>query len=169
MKRTHVAAAAALLLVVAPATTGCFSGLQATTTVQATMNSGNGTQADQGPIHIEAATLVLGPDGTTTATLTTRLTNTGLETDNLTYASINGIPAYVTEGAGELVPGGSVSFGFDSQAWINSYDLDVPVSTYVPVQLGFEKAGLVDMSVLTVPAVGYYEGIAPTPPTDPNG
>ncbi len=169
MKRTHVAAAAALLILVAPATTGCFSGLQATTTVQATMNSGNGTQADQGPIHIEAATLVLGPDGSGTATLTTRLTNTGLEADRLTYASINGIPAYITDGAGDLAPGGSASFGFDSQAWINSYDLEVPQSSYVPVQLGFEKAGLVDMSVLTVPPVGYYEGIAPTPPTNPAG
>ena len=46
------------------------------------------------------------------------------------------------------------------------YDLDVPVSTYVPVELGFEKAGLVKLSLLTVPPTGYYEGIAPNPPTN---
>jgi hypothetical protein len=37
----------------------------------------------------------------------------------------------------------------------------------VPVELGFEKAGLVKLSLLTVPATGYYEGIAPNPPANP--
>jgi hypothetical protein len=168
VKRIHVAAATALVILAVPALTGCFNGLAATTTVQATMNSGNGVEAAQGPINIEAAILVLGPEGSGTATLTTRLTNAGLEPDALTFVSINGIPAYITEGAGELLPGGSISFGFESDAWINSYDLDVPASTYVPVEIGFEKAGLASLSVLTVPATGYYEGIAPNPPTNPN-
>jgi hypothetical protein len=167
VKRTHVAAVAAMVLLVVPATTGCFSGLKATTTMQATMNSGNGVDATQPPIHIEAATLVLGPEGSKSGTLTTRLVNTGLEADRLTYATINGAIANITEGAGDLPAGGSVSFGFESDAWINAYELDVPVATYVPVELGFEKAGLVKMSVLAVPPVGYYEGIAPNPATAP--
>ena len=165
MKRTHAAALAALTVLVVPATTGCFNGQQATTYVQATQNSGNGVEVTQGAINIEAATLVLGPEGSMTGTLTTRIVNTGPEPDALTYATINGVPAYITEGSGELLPGGSVSFGFESEAWINSYDLDVPAATYVPVELGFEKAGLVRTSVLAVPPVGYYEGIAPQPPT----
>lgn len=167
MKRIHVAAATALVILAVPALTGCFNGKAATTSVQATMNSGNGVEATQGAINIDAATLVLGPEGSSTATLTTRLTNAGLDPDALTYVSINGIPAYITEGAGDLPPGAAISFGFESDAWINSYDLDVPASTYVPVEIGFEKAGLVKLSILTVPAAGYYEGIAPNPPTNP--
>lgn len=167
MKRINVAAAAALLVLAVPTLTGCFNGQSATTTTQATMNSGNGVEATQGAIHIEGATLVLGPEGSASATLTARLVNTGAEADALTYATINGTPAYVTEGAGELLPGTSASFGFESEAWINSYAFEGAPSAYVPVELGFEKAGLVTLSVLTVPATGYYAGIAPTPPTAP--
>jgi hypothetical protein len=167
VKRIHVAAAAALLLLVVPTTTGCFNGLKATTTMQATMNSGNGTTATQGAIHIEDATVVLGPDGSSTATLVTRIVNTGPDADALTYATINGAPADITKDAGVLAPGASISFGYESSAWINAYDFTGTVATYVPVQLGFQNAGLVTMSVLVVPPVGYYEGIAPSPATKP--
>ena len=167
VKRIHAALATCLIVLCAPALTGCFNGQKATTSVQATMNSGNGVDATAGPIHIEAATLVLGPEGSGTATLTTRLVNTGAEPDALTYATINTHSAYVTDGAGDLAPGGAISFGFMSDAWINAYDFTGTAATYVPIQLGFEKAGLVDMSVLVVPPVGYYEGIVPTPATDP--
>lgn len=165
VKRSHLAAVAALAVLVTPTVTGCFAGPGATTTMQAGMNSGNGAAATAGSIHIEGATLVLGPEGSSTATLTTRIVNAGVDDDYLTYASINGVPAYITESAGPLPAGSSASFGFDSTQWINAYGLDATASTYVPVQLGFEKAGLVKMSVLTVPPVGYYEGIAPNPPT----
>ena len=167
MKRTHLAATAVLAVLAVPALSGCFNGPAATTTVQATMNSGNGDEATLGAINVDGAILVLGPEGSGTATLTTRITNAGIEPDALTFVSINGVPAYVTEGTGELLPGGSLSYGFASDAWINSYDLEVPPSTFVPVELGFENAGLVKMSLLTVPATGYYEGIAPNPPTSP--
>jgi hypothetical protein len=167
VKRIHAASAAALVVLAVPALAGCFNGQAATTTTQATMNSGNGVEATQGAINIDGAVLVLGPEGSGTATLTTRVVNAGLEPDALTFVSINGIPAYVTEGAGELPAGASISFGYESDAWINSYDLDVPPSTYVPVQIGFEKAGLVTLSLLTVPPAGYYEGIAPNPPANP--
>ena len=167
MKRSHALAVATLIALAAPALTGCFSGKAATTSMQATMNSGNGVTAQAGPIHIENATLVMGPEGSKTATLTTRIVNTGPTKDVLVYATINGQPAIITKDQVDLAPGSSVSFGFDSEHWINSYTFDKPVSTYVPVQLGFQTAGLVSMSVLTVPPVGYYEGIAPNPPQAP--
>jgi hypothetical protein len=166
VKRSYLAAVALVALAV-PALSGCFSGPAATTNMQATMNSGNGVDAQAGPIHVEDATLVLGPDGSKSATLLTRLVNTGPAADKLVFASINGVPANVTEGAGVLAPGAAVSFGFESTNWINSYGLDAAASTYVPVQLGFQDAGLVTMSVLTVPPAGYYAGIAPNPATDP--
>lgn len=166
MKR-YPAAAAVLLLALSPALTGCFNGPGATTTMQATMNSGNGVEAQAGPIHAEGVTLVLGPEGSRSATLTTRIINTGPAADQLVYASVNGVPADITGGTVDLGPGASISFGFDSEHWINAYDLDAAVSTYVPVQLGFRDAGVVEMSVLTVPPAGYYAGIAPNPPTKP--
>ncbi|MEI6361570.1 MAG: hypothetical protein WCP95_05505 [Actinomycetes bacterium] len=164
MKRTYALAVASLLVVVAPALTGCFSGKAATTNEQATMTSGNGVSAQAGTIKIENATLVLGPEGSKAATLATRLVNIGPEKDVLVYATVNGQPATITGDKVELAPGSSTSFGFESEHWINAYAFDKPVSTYVPVELGFQNAGLVKMSVLSVLPVGYYEGIAPNPP-----
>jgi hypothetical protein len=164
VKRSHAAAGLAVLLLIAPGLAGCYSGKEATTNQQATMNSGNGVQAQIGPIHIENATVVRGPEGSKAATLTTRLVNTG-PADTLVYATVNGQPATITGDQVPLDPGASISFGFDSEHWINAYGFEAGVSSYVPVELGFQNAGLVKMSVLTVPPLGYYEGIAPNPPT----
>lgn len=141
--------------------------------MQATMNSGNGVEARKGALDIENATLVLGPEGTTSATLLMRIVNVGPEADALTYITINGEkveisePGVIADSGADIGPGESVSFGFDSNRWINTYTLDVEQSAWVPVQLGFQKAGLLDISVLTVPPVGYYEGIAPNPASPP--
>lgn len=168
VKRTHLAAA--LLLPAAMVTlTGCFNGQGATTTTQASMNSGNGVQARQGDIRIENATVVMGPEGTQTATLLVRVINDGVETDALTYATINGQPAEILvptaegDAATTLEPGASVSFGWDSDLRIDAGSLDVPVSSYVPVELGFQNAGLASLSVLTVPQAGYYEDVTILP------
>jgi hypothetical protein len=147
--------------------TGCFNGPRATTSVQAGMNSGNGAQVQIGSIKIENATLVLGPEGSQSATLLTRLINVGTEADTLLGVTINGQPADVTSGTPTLNPNASVPFGFAADAWINTYALDVPVSTYVPVTMSFLNAGNTTFEVLTVPPLGYYEGIAPNPPTKP--
>jgi len=167
VKRSHAAIAAVLILLATPALTGCFSGKAATTNAQATMNSGNGVQAQAGAIHIENATLVKGPEGSKSVTLTTRIVNAGPVADKLVFATIDGQQATITGDQVELAPGASISFGFDSDHWINGYAFEKPTSTYVPVQLGFQDAGLVSMSLLTVPPVGYYEGIAPNPPQAP--
>lgn len=168
MKRNHLAAVL-LLSASAVALTGCFNGPRATTTTQATMNTGNGTQAQQGAIRIENATLVMSNDGSQAATLLVRFVNEGLEPDALTYATINGEPAeiLVPETAGDdatvLLPGASVSYGWDSELRINSGLLDAAVSSYVPVDLGFANAGLASLSVLVVPQSGYYENVTVLP------
>lgn len=167
VKRTHAAALLALAVLAVPALTGCFNGQGATTYTQASMNSGNGIEARVGPIHVENATLVQGPEGSTSATLTTRIVNESASPDRLVYATINGQPADITGGGTDLGAGASVSFGFDADNWINTYALDAPVSSYVPVELGFAESGLVSMQVLIVPPVGYYAGIAPNPATAP--
>lgn len=165
MKRA--AALLALALVAAPALSGCFNGPRATTTVQATQNTGNGVEATLGAIHVENLTVVLGPEGSGTATVLTRITNTGPNPDRLTFASVDGAGASITGDGIELLPGASVSVGYESDVFINAYDFTAAVSTYVPVQLGFQEAGLLDADVLTVPPAGIYAGIAPNPPTAP--
>lgn len=171
--RRSAAALSCCALLLAPLLTGCFNGPGATTTMQSTMNSGNGTQAQVGSIKIDNATLVTGPDGTTSGTLILSLFNVGNEPDTLVGVSINGKPAVISGkasvGSGvELAPGAALTFGYqDSTSWMNSYDLTGAESSYVPVEMQFQRAGIASFTVLTVPAVGYYEGIAPNPATRP--
>lgn len=137
------------------------------------MNSGNGTQVQVGSIKIDNATLVSGPDGSTSGTLILSLFNVGNEPDTLVGVSINGKPAVISGAASvgsgvELAPGAALTFGYqDSTSWMNSYDLTEAESSYVPVEMQFQRAGIASFSVLTVPPVGYYEGIAPNPATRP--
>ena len=162
----HLRASALLatgLLLTAPALTGCFSGPAATTSVQSTQNSGNGTDATVGDLDIENATIVLGPEGSGSATLIGSVFNNGTQDDTLVDVKINGTPAVVTPGAEQIPAGGSTKYGYDSTNFINSYTFDAEPSAYVPVSLQFANAGVVEMSVLSVPATGIYEGIAPTP------
>ena len=126
--------------------------------------SGNGVQAQVGNVRAENLTLVAGPEGSRSATLITRIINGDPEPDALLGVQIDGIPAYVTGDIVELLPAESVGFGFEAERWINSYDFAAAASTYVPVALQFERAGIVEVEVLVVPADGYYEGIEPGPP-----
>lgn len=162
----HLRASALLatgLLVASPVLTGCFSGSAATTSVQSTQNSGNGTDAQVGDLAIENVTVVLGPEGSGSATLIGSVFNNGSADDALVDVTINGTPAVVTPGSEAIPAGGSASYGYDGTHFINSYTFDAEPSAYVPVTLQFANAGIVEMSVLSVPATGIYEGIAPTP------
>lgn len=156
-----------LALLTAPLLSGCFNGFGATTTMQASMNSGDGTQAQVGDIRIENATVVRGPEGSKTGTLIVTLVNTGATPDRLIGATIGGKAAYITPNTGELILNRSVNYGYDGASWINSYELDAPQSSYVPVQLAFENAGTVALSALTVAPEGIYQGITPNPATAP--
>jgi hypothetical protein len=57
--------------------------------------------------------------------------------------------------------------GYDSDFWLNTYDLNIASSAFVPVTIQFERAGTTSFSVLSVSAVGSYEGIAPNPASAP--
>lgn len=165
-RTTKVISAAVLVAALVPGLTGCWSGTNAQTQVQATMNTGNGTQAQIGDIRIENATLVLGPEGSSSATLIMSLVAPD-EGDRLLAADIAGSAAYITGDTVEVGRGSSVQFGFNSDRWINAYSFSAPVSTYVPVKLTLERNGIAEISVLVVPATGYYEGISPQPPAAP--
>ncbi len=142
--------------------TGCFNGMGATTTMAASMPVGNGVNATLGTIKVDGATLVAGPEGSQTATLTMRVTNSGNEPDNLLVAVVNGLPASISGGSVAVNPGDSLSFGFESDLYVDAAAFTAPVGTFVPVALQFERSGIAELEVLVVPATGFYEGIAPS-------
>jgi hypothetical protein len=134
------------------------------TTVQSEDLTGDGVQAKAGNIRAENLLLVRGPEGSSSATLATRIVNGDPEADRLLGVQIDGLPAYVTGDTVEILPGESVGFGYASELWINSYEFTASESSYVPVALQFERSGIARVDVLVVPPVGYYEGIEPVPP-----
>lgn len=164
MPRSTTAVLAGSLLASSLALTGCFNGPGATTNMQSSQLTGNGVQAQAGNIRAENLTIVIGPEGSASATLITRIVNGDPETDVLLGVLIDGLPAYITGDMVELLPGESVGFGFESDRWINSYDFDADVSTYVPVAMQFERSGIVEVNVLVVPPTEDYDGIEPVPP-----
>ena len=160
------------LVAVSPLLGGCFQGQQATTSAQATMNSGDGVQVQVGNLKAQGLTLVLDPTTPGQATLVGRFTNVGTETEFLRGVTIGGKTMMtgdvaVTSGLGQVLPGQSVGFGYDSDQAISVKNLDTVVSTYVPISIAFEVNGTVETKVLTVPAAGMYEGITPSFPPAP--
>lgn len=162
-------AIAALLPGLALTMSGCYSGFAATTNVQATQNTGNGVRAAQGDMLVDNATLVRGPDGSASGTLIMGLSNRAREgSDALVAVEIGGQPALLQPAGPVTVdPQQLVLFGFNSDRWINTYSLEAGPSSYVPVRLTFERAGILEISVLTVEPTGMYDGIAPNPPSPP--
>ena len=160
------------LVAVSPLLGGCFQGQGATTTAQATMNSGDGVQVQVGKLKAQGLTLVLDPATPGAATLIGRFTNVGTETEFLRGVTIGGKTTMngdvaVTSGLGQILPGQSIGFGFESDQSISVKGLEAVVSTYVPIAISFEVNGTVEASVLTVPATGIYEGITPSFPPAP--
>ena len=167
MVRTRRSATALLtsgLLASTLALSGCYNGMGAITNLQSGQLTGNGVQAQVGNMRAENLTIVAGPEGSASATLITRIVNGDPEADTLLGVTIDGVPAYVTGDVIELLPGQSIGFGFEAETWINSYEFDAEMSTYVPVTLQFERAGIAQVDVLVVPAEGFYAGIEPVPP-----
>lgn len=166
---------AAMATAVALSLSGCFNGFQASTNTQNTMSTGNGVQAQVGDVRIENATLIRGEG--TTVTLIMTIVNVGGQPDSLADVAIAGERAVITDGANAIGPvevaaGAAVPFGYGQDGagvsrWVNAYTVEIPDSGFVPVQIFMEKAGLVELQALTVPPVGFYDGIAPQPPTAP--
>ncbi len=164
MRRSTAAAMAAAFAASSLLLTGCFNGPGATTNMQSGQLTGNGVQAQVGSVRAENLTLVDGPEGSRSATLIMRIVNGDPEPDNLLGVLIDNVPAYVTGEVVQLPPNQSIGFGYEADLWVSSYDFTADVSTYVPVALQFERAGIVEAEVLVVPPAGYYEGIEPVPP-----
>ncbi|MFA7323396.1 MAG: hypothetical protein WC005_03470 [Candidatus Nanopelagicales bacterium] len=161
LARRSTIALSVLAIVAIPALSGCFSGIQATTSAQATMNTGNGAQTLIGDIKILDATIVMG-DSPADAMLIGTIANVGVTPDSLNSIEVDGKPVTASPAFPELKPGDSVPFGYvTATIKVPVQGLTGPVSTYVPVTFNLQNAGTKTIQVLTVPAVGFYEGIVP--------
>ncbi len=162
--RRSTIALSILAIAAVPALSGCWNGTDATTTMQASMNTGDGAQTQIGDIKILNATLVVGGPGAE-AMLIGTFANVGVTPDAVNAIEVDGKPVTAVPAFGELTAGSSVPFGYvDAEIKVPVTGLNAAVSTYVPVTFRFQNAGDTALRVLTVPAVGQYEGIVPLAP-----
>jgi len=160
-------ALAVLALAMVPALSGCWQGFGASTTMQNSMNSGNGTQVTVGELRVENATIVRGDDGT--SSLIMSIFNRGPEADELVGVALNGEPIDITKLSTTAIEPGSFhtyGYGAEGQApdgYLLTSNLNVEPGSYATVTLAFAKSGATEFESIVVPAVGYYEGLVPPP------
>jgi len=158
-------AAVVLGLALVPALSGCWQGFGASTTMQNSMNSGNGTQVTVGELRVENATLVRGDDGT--GSLIMSVFNKGAEGDDLVGVAVNGQQLDLTSLESTTIEPGSFhtyGYGAEGQAatgYLLISPLDVEPGSYATVTLAFGKSGVTEFESIVVPPVGYYEGLIP--------
>ena len=161
-RRARRVALAAVVVALAPMLTGCWQGFDASTTMQNSMNSGNGTQEILGSLRIENATIVRNDAGR--ASLVMAVFNQGDAPDTLIAVSINGQPLAVPSVSVE--PGDFATFGYGAEGapLENPLIVDafpIPTGSYSTVSLAFSINGLTEFTSLVVPDVGYYAGYVP--------
>ena len=151
-----------MALAAVPALSGCFSGQGATTTVQSGMNSGNGAMAQVGTMKVVNITIVIG-EGVGPDQLIGNIVNLGTGPDTLDSIEVAGKPVISRPPISEILPAQSIAFGYqDSTIRVPIRGLAAAISTFVPVTFNFQNAGTLKISVLTVPATGFYAGITNT-------
>lgn len=166
-----------MLALTSPMLTGCFQGPQATTTVQATQPTGSGAYAAVGELRLQNLLLVAGEvEGATdtgaefsseSATLIGRVFNDGELDDVIKSIVIAGNPAALMVAPGVENPLAipaldSIALSYpEGGPFISGAfpDGELTVSTYVNVEMLFERAGIVQMQVLLVPQSGMYADV----------
>lgn len=155
-------ALAVIALVALPALSGCWSGKEATTNMQAGMATGNGIEAEIGTMEVVNVTLVKG-DGVGPAQLIGTIVNNGQTADSVESVELDGKPVTFRPALTSILGGQAISFGYQTAGVKAPVRGAKPeVSTYVPVTFNFRNAGQLKISVMTVPATGFYAGITST-------
>lgn len=155
-------ALAATVVAISPMLTGCWQGFGASTTMQNSMNSGNGTQEIVGSLRIENATVVRNEAGR--ASLVMAVFNQGDAPDTLAGVSVDGQPLAVP--AVTIEPGSYATFGYGAEGApvenaLLIEGLATPAGSYSTVSLAFTTNGITEFTSLVVPDVGYYAGYVP--------
>lgn len=169
-----IALFSALLLGASSMLTGCFNGPQATTTVQATQPTGSGAYVAVGSVRVQNVLLVASivEGGTASGELVLaesvamigRVFNDGDTEDAITSITIGGVPAaLMVPATGQnplaIAPLGSVPLTYPAGGPQIFAQTEVAMSTYVPIQMFFERAGLVEFEALVVARSGPYADV----------
>lgn len=153
----------ATVVAVSPMLAGCWQGFGASTTMQNSMNSGNGTQEIVGSLRVENATIVRNEAGR--ASLVMAVFNQGDAPDTLAAVSVDGQPVNAAPVA--IEPGSFVTFGYGAEGapaenLLLIEGFPTPAGSYSTVSLAFTANGVTEFTSLVVPDVGYYAGYVPT-------
>lgn len=164
MKRRLVALGLAAVMV--PGLSGCWSGLNAATTVQSA--SGDGTQVDASDITIDSATLVAGDPGSGKAAFLATVYNPTRVPDEVTSITAGGVAAKLTPEVFEVPPLQAVAIQSGKKSELGEpvaaaefEGLEAPAGTYVDVVMTFKTAGQQSFTALVVPPSGFYASAAP--------
>ncbi|MFZ9988300.1 MAG: hypothetical protein ACO3HV_11160 [Candidatus Nanopelagicales bacterium] len=155
-------ALAMTVVAVSPLLAGCWQGFGASTTMQNSMNSGNGTQEIVGSLRIENATIVRNDAGR--ASLVVAVFNQGDAPDTLSAVTVDGQQVAfspVTIGPGSYTTFGYGAEGAPAENFLILDPIATPAGSYSPVSMAFTTNGIVDFTSLVVPDVGYYAGYVP--------
>ena len=186
-RRLSTVIAAAVAAAAALVTAGCGVGVDAATAIQPP--SGNGAQANTGPIAARGVLLVTG-ERAGAASLIGSFVNIGVTDDAITGITIttgSGTPSATIRRIGlptsqiPLPARSSVQVGYDVRTRVAVSGLTVGDGRFVQVAVSYRVAGTAELTVMTVPAVGPYAGLGPatgvlptpdasaTPATEPTG
>ncbi len=157
MKRRLVAVGLAAVMV--PGLAGCWSGLNAATTVQSA--SGDGTQVDSADITIDSAVLVAGDPGSGKAAFLGTVFNPTKLPDAVTSITAGGVEAKLTPEAIEVKPLQATVIQTGKTATADFLAFEAAAGTYVDVTMTFQTAGQQTFSALVVPPSGFYAEAAP--------
>ncbi|MFN8168910.1 MAG: hypothetical protein U0S36_09015 [Candidatus Nanopelagicales bacterium] len=166
-RRTAAVLAAALIAVVPLA--GCGVGFTAGTQQQ--RPSGNGANADLGALQLRGVTLVAGPDGSKTGTITMTVVNTGDVADALTGVRMVKPPEGTATILGTATSGGALPLprasrtliGYNSDIHVDITDVGLTPTQFTEIEFAFQRAGRITLPVMSVLPTGIYEGITPLP------
>lgn len=157
MKRRLVAVGLAAVMV--PGLAGCWSGLNAATTVQTA--SGDGTQVDGTDITIDSAVIVAGDPGSGKAAFLGTVYNPTKAPDAVTSITADGIRAKLTPELVEVKPLQATAIQTGKTATADFVGFEAKAGTYVDIVMTFETAGQQSFSALVVPPSGFYAEAAP--------
>lgn len=152
----------ATVVALSPMLAGCWNGFGASTTMQNSMNTGNGTQVITDSLRIENATVVRNDAGR--ASLIVAVFNQGDAADTLTRVTLNGqeVPTEPVS----IEPGSYATFGYGAEGAPVDYtllvdSLDTQAGSYADVSMSFTTNGVAEFTSLVVPDTGYYAGLVP--------
>lgn len=152
----------ATVVAVSPMLAGCWQGMGASTMMQNSMNSGNGTQEIVGSLRVENATIVRNEAGR--ASLIMAVFNQGDAPDTLATVSVDG--QAITAPPVVIEPGSFVTFGYGAEGapaenFLLLEGFATPAGSYSTVSLAFTTNGVTEFTSLVVPDAGYYAGYVP--------